>query len=537
MKRSFGVRVLHTLLLSCSALAVMCVASCEPTNPKDPAQSASHPLLAVSAEPEADGSRNVLQSALAGTWYEEDREALSSELVGYLNDATNEPLRDVCALVLPHAGYRWSGQTAAFGIKQIVGRSFQRVVVIGPSHRVAMENVASVPDVTHYATPLGEVALDQSFIAELKKHPVFQTVSRAHAGEHSVQIELPLLQQALGNSSFSFVPIVVGQLDRETIRHMADILRGLIDEQTLVVASSDFTHYGPNYGYVPFQDNVSESLKKLDSGSIERIRSKNVDTFLDYVDETGTTVCGRHAISILLAMLPVGAEVHLLHYDTSGRMTGNFSNSVSYVALAVTGKWSRGQPVAPQTEGPGLSHGAKKVLLKLARATLTYALEHRKMPTPEQLSIEITPAMRKISGVFVTLHKDGQLRGCIGEIFPSRPLYRAVMAQAINAGLNDRRFLQVQPSELKEIDFEISVLTPPHPVASANDIEIGKHGVVLKKSGHSAVFLPQVAVEQGWDRDTTLTYLAKKAGLPADAWREGATFDVFEAVVFGEHGE
>jgi AmmeMemoRadiSam system protein A len=176
-------------------------------------------------------------------------------------------------------------------------------------------------------------------------------------------------------------------------------------------------------------------------------------------------------------------------------------------------------------------------LLKLARATLTYALDKWELPTPEQLDLEITPAMRRIAGVFVTLNKAGELRGCVGEIFPSRPLYRSVMRQAVNAGLNDRRFPRVDSSELTDIDIEISVLTPPSPVETADQIVIGRHGVVLNKSGRSAVYLPKVAVEQGWDRETMLTHLAQKAGLRGDGWREGASFDVFEATVFGEAHE
>jgi AmmeMemoRadiSam system protein A len=233
-------------------------------------------------------------------------------------------------------------------------------------------------------------------------------------------------------------------------------------------------------------------------------------------------------------MLPADAEMHLLHYDTSGHITGDYANSVSYCAVGFCGEWSEAERVAAETEKTELSAADKTKLLKLARATLTYVLTNWRMPTADQLDVEITPAMKRVSGVFVTLHKKGELRGCIGEIFPIRPLYKAVIAEAINAGLNDYRFPRVKAAELQDIDFEISVLTPPKPIASAADIVVGKHGVVLKKGGRSAVFLPQVAVEQGWDRETMLSELSQKAGLPGDAWREGASFEVFEAIVFGE---
>jgi len=135
---------------------------------------------------------------------------------------------------------------------------------------------------------------------------------------------------------------------------------------------------------------------------------------------------------------------------------------------------------------------------------------------------------------FVTLKKNSQLRGCIGDIFPRQPLYKSVIINAINAGVNDRRFLPVTGTECNDITIEISALTVPEPIASPDDIRIGVDGVVLSKDGQSAVFLPQVAPEQGWDVKQMLTQLSLKAELPADAWKEGASFLVFQAVVFGE---
>ena len=526
--------LMGVVLIVAAAATVALQQRFQETNSADASLTASEDAR-ESRTTETPAVRRVFRSPLAGTWYDADSDRLSAEIGTYLDNAPDKKLADLCALILPHAGYRWSGQTAAYGIKQLAGRKFRRVIVMGPTHRVPMENIASVPDATHYATPLGELALDRDFLARLKKYDLFQTVPRAHDGEHSVQIEVPLLQHTLGQCPL--VPIVVGQLDRSTVRRLAEILRGLMDEQTLVVVSSDFTHFGDNFGYTPFSDDVAANLKKLDMDSMTQIRNKSVDGFFDHVDKTGTTICGRYAMGVLLAMLPAGSEAHLLHYDTSGRMSDDYSNSVSYLSVAFTGKWPKGSPVQVPSDRTALSDDDKQRLLRLARSTLAYALDHRTLPTAEQLDIEITPAMKGIFGAFVTLHKKGQLRGCIGEIVPTRPLYRAVMAQAVNAGLNDRRFSPVRAAELPELEFEISALTPPKPVASAQDIVIGKHGMVLKKDGRSAVFLPQVAVEQGWDLDQTLTHLSRKAGLPEDAWKSGASFTVFEAIVFGEGHE
>ena len=156
------------------------------------------------------------------------------------------------------------------------------------------------------------------------------------------------------------------------------------------------------------------------------------------------------------------------------------------------------------------------------------------MPEASQLGVKISDAMRQPRAAFVTLKKSGRLRGCIGDIFPQRPLYRSVIMNAINACVNDRRFPPVTQDECKDITIEISALTAPKPVASYHEIRIGTDGVVLNKEGHSAVFLPQVAPEQGWDLNQTLTQLSRKAGLGGDAWKKGASFLVFQAVVFGE---
>ncbi|HNR32221.1 MAG TPA: AmmeMemoRadiSam system protein B [Candidatus Hydrogenedentes bacterium] len=476
--------------------------------------------------------KNVFHSPLAGQWYTADAAALTKEIAGYLDEAETAPLDNVIALIQPHAGYQYSGRVAAHGVKAVAGKPFRRVIVLGPSHRLPMENTASVPDATHYATPLGETPLDLEFIDALKRHPCFQTHPYADDEEHSVQIQLPLLQQALGD--FRLVPIVVGDLDADTAHAMADVLRGLIDDRTLIVASSDFTHYGPRYGYVPFQQNVPDELEKLDMAAYEQIEKKDLDGFIAYLRRTGATVCGRAPISILLALLPPAAEARMLRYDTSGRITGDFANSVSYFSIAFTGTWGKGEAVAPAAAASALTDADQHLLLALARKTIAYALAHRRVPEIDELGLEITPNLRQVRGAFVTLNENEALRGCIGDIFPARPLYKAVLANAINAAFNDRRFTPLQPDELDKLHIEISALTPPAPVASPEDIVIGRDGVVLSKDGHSAVFLPQVAPEQGWDRETMLNHLALKASLPEDAWREGATFQVFQADVFKE---
>jgi len=234
-------------------------------------------------------------------------------------------------------------------------------------------------------------------------------------------------------------------------------------------------------------------------------------------------------------MLDKTAKADLVKYATSGELTGDFTNSVSYLSVAFGGSWEDYAEIPQQTNNPELTEEDKKQLLTLGRKTILYALQNQRVPQASELGVTVTDAMKRPRAAFVTLKKHSQLRGCIGDIFPYRPLYKSVIMNAIHACLHDRRFPPVTEAECKDITVEISALTAPEPVASPDDIRIGTDGVVLNKDGRSGVFLPQVAPEQGWDLDQTLTELSLKAELPADAWKEGASFLVFQAVVFGEN--
>ena len=487
----------------------------------------------------------VLHSTLAGRWYPADAEILSKQITGFFEKAQVQPINNVIAFILPHAGYQFSGQTAAFGLKT-TDKKYKRIVIIGPSHRVPMEEVLSVPRVTHYETPLGEIPLDVEFIDRLLKYSVFQNIPQTHKHEHSVQIEMPLLQYRQQN--FNLVPIVAGRCSLKTITKAGAILKSLVDDETLVIASSDFVHYGRNYGYVPFTQNIPEQIKKLDMEAYEHIARLDSKGFLEYKRRTGATICGYVPVAILLSMLDKPIEAKLTNYATSGELTGDFSNSVSYLSVAFSGMWGNCPEIEPPASNRELTKEDKEQLLTLARKSIVYALERQRVPETSELGVTISNTMKETRAAFVTLkkvpalqkdgktgpQKDSQLRGCIGDIFPQRPLYKSVIINAINAGINDRRFPRVTIAECNDITIEISALTAPKPIASPDDIRIGIDGVVLNKNGRSAVFLPQVAPEQGWDVNQMLTRLSLKAGLPADAWKEGANFLVFQAVVFGE---
>jgi MEMO1 family protein len=478
-----------------------------------------------------------LRSSLAGTWYPGDAEGLRSQIEACFDKADAGQRKDLIALIAPHAGYAYSGPTAAKGMA-LIARPYGRIIVIGPTHRVALRDGLIVPRAGSFQTPLGKIPIDEAVVDRLLQQPLFRDMPAAFEGENSVEIELPLLQFHQGRyGDFKLVPILAGQCSAETIDKAAAVLRTCVDANTLVVASSDFTHYGPNYDYVPFKEDVSQRLKDLDMGAYATIAAKNAQGLLDYQKKTGDTICGYIPVAILLSMLDSSTKVHRVDYTTSGQVTGDYTNSVSYLSVAFTGAWTAGpaagQGTRPAAEG-SLSEKDKRQLLSLARKTIEAYLRDGRPPSAADLGVQVSSALQMSRAAFVTLKKQGDLRGCIGDVLPRQPLYQSVIENAINAAVNDPRFMPVSPSEVKALRIEISALTVPSPVRSSGQIRLGTDGIILSKGGRRALFLPQVAPEQGWTLQQTLTELSRKAGLAPDAWREGASFQVFQAEVFGE---
>jgi AmmeMemoRadiSam system protein A/AmmeMemoRadiSam system protein B len=447
----------------------------------------------------------------------------------------------IIAMIGPHAGLRFSGSVAAVGYATLAHESVSRVFLLGPSHYGDFAGIAlPAPDIKSYATPLGELAIDREAVKALRGQPGFGGPAAAHGPEHSLEMHAIFL--AAVHPEALLVPLVVGNVgDAAEVRSVASRLRPLLRSGDVVIASSDFTHYGPNYGYQPFRDGVPRHLDELLRAASIPLFRRDLEGFDGHLRRTGDTICGRQPVRLLLALLPPDAAARRLAADTSGRMTGDFTNSVSYLAMVYRSS-SGWLPVSRRSRGSRFEQGpevlvpeAREIALRIARTALEYYLERDHIPDARELGVPSSGAMREPHAAFVTLKKEGALRGCIGHILPVEPLWRSIRDNAIAAAVKDKRFSPVAADELDDLKLEISVLPRPSPVAGPEEFEVGRHGVVLRAKGRSAVFLPKVALEQGWDRTTTLSHLARKAGLTVDVWRTpAAELSVFEAQVFAE---
>ena len=471
----------------------------------------------------------VRQAAVAGSWYPGDPAELA-ELVDGLLDATGAADCDDLpeALISPHAGYRFSGPVAGHAYGQVRGCHVRRVWVLAPSHKLSLRGAMVYP-VDAFRTPLGDLPVDTAASARLAERPGFAWLRGGDRKEHSLEMQLPLLQRALG--SFELVPILLGRVDAEEARRVADAIRPELGEGDLVVVSTDFTHHGPNFGYAPFEEELPRRIHELDHGAWAHLATPDVDGLHDYLEATGATVCGRNPLKVLAALVQPDARGAELAYDTSGAITGDWRNSVSYLAGRIDGPaWSGAGPAWGGARF--VSEEAAEALHALAWEALLHHYEQGGRLEVDEAALP--EGAGRTLGAFVTLNKDGRLRGCIGEIEPQRPAWEAVAARAVDAATGDPRFPRVRPDELDELELEVSLLGPSWEVSGASALVVGRHGVVLGTWPRTATFLPQVGPEQGWDRGQLLQHLARKAGLAPSAI-DASRLAVYEAQVI--HGE
>ncbi len=460
--------------------------------------------------------QRVREAAVAGLFYPKEKAELARNIDRLLAAAPAHSVADLRALICPHAGYPYSGPTAACGFKTLQGRDIKTVVVMAPSHYAAFRGIA-VGMAQAYRTPLGLIPVSDKAIALATRSPFAAEPAcrverptwwkqssltappalnedRPETWEHSLEVELPFLQKTL--TGFKLVPAVFGDVSPEDAARQ---LLPLLDDQTLLVASSDLSHYLPY-----------DTARGLDERTVKAICG------LDTAALNQEDACGRTPILTLLHIAKQkGWKARRLDYRNSGDTAGDKRAVVGYTAIAF---------FAPGQEK--FSSAEWKRLLQLARDTVKAAADGKAPPAVDEAN---SPASFKaITGCFVTLTRRGELRGCIGHIIPQRPLAKAVIENAVNAALHDFRFPPLESKEVGDIEIEVSVLTEPKPLEFTTPEDLlrklhpHKDGVVLRLDGNAATYLPQVWAEIP-DKVEFLDSLSRKAGSAQGAWRKPGT--------------
>jgi MEMO1 family protein len=495
------------------------------------------PLSRAAAAP----SPGVRKPAVAGQFYPSDRGTLSRAVAGFLADALAPSGERPVAIVVPHAGYMFSGQIAADAYKEASGFDYETVVILGVNHTTAGFDGISVYPSGGFETPLGIALVDADLAARvMKADKRFAFSPPVHEREHSIEVQVPFVQTVFPKAKI--LPVVVGSQDPDLCARFGEVLAdATTGKKILIVASSDLSHYPRYEDAVRVDRETLEAIASLDAVKYEAVTARQMQ---EPPVQLETCACGEGPVlAAIAAAKKTGANrARILSYANSGStLVGDRSRVVGYGAVSFVARGSASLPVpaaAPDPPGEasadigdtGFTADQKTALLRFARDTIRRYFDTETLPLPRGYD----PALARKSGAFVTLEEHGELRGCIGHMSEDLPLYQVVGLCALQSAFNDRRFSPLEPEELSAVEIEISVLTPYKRVNGYQDIQIGRDGVLMEKDGRSAVYLPQVAVEQGWSRDEMLEQLSLKAGLPHDAWKKNAVFRTFQATVFGE---
>lgn len=475
-------------------------------------------------------AESLHRSPMAGRWFPADGAALHQLLDQSLQSAARRaggvaiPRPGLLALVVPHAGLEFSGVAAASAYRLIGTPPPRTAIVLAFSHRVPLEGVATV-DVDVFDSPAGPVKVAREVAGELG----FPVLDERSVCDHSLENQLPFLRKALPGTPI--VPLYVGRLDAAGLAAAAKKLAARVRAGDLLIASSDFTHYGKIYGHTPFPAGarLAERLRARAEQAFDAIGSLEVAAFDRHLESTGDTICGRDPIRLLMAALAeAGRPTYMTtaDYQTSADSPASKDPNVSvgYGALAF-------YPVTSfQVDRP-----AQRVLLDHARSTLEAMVDQRsRSAAAAPALLPAVPAFAQRTGAFVTIRKGKELRGCVGVLAPNSPLLATIADRTLAAARSDPRFPPLTREEFP-VSLEVSLLTPLKRLARWQSWRPGL-GAVLTVGGAGALLLPQVAAEMGWSRpEEFLGALARKAGLAPDAYRDAqAKVYVFEAQVFGE---
>ena len=466
----------------------------------------------------------VRPATQAGRFYESDARVLSHEVDSLLARHAQSDFEDAAALIVPHAGYYFSGNVAASAYARLHPKKpYQRIFLLGPSHYEWLDGASVNNEVDYYATPLGEVKVDRETARQLiATDSVFFYRPEAHDREHCLEVQLPFLQRHLGEVP-PIVPIIISTNDFSKLERMAKVLKPWFTDDNLFIISSDFSHY-PSYADACEVD--GRTGEAVASGDVGRFIATIEDNARRGIRNLSTSACGEFPIITLMLMLDHQCQVKHIMYQNSGDIGDHdHSRVVGYHAFTVI----RNGQTQVNTDF-SLSTDDKKMLKDIALQSIKDSLDGKRMAQPT-LNSKFSILNYKC-GAFVSLHKQGRLRGCIGHFGEDMPLHQIVAEMARAAAFEDPRFLPVTRDELNDLDIEISVLTPMRRIQSLDEFQLHKHGIYIRKGYRSGTFLPQVADEVNWTKEEFVGHCSQdKAGLGWDGWRDAELY-VYEAIVF-----
>jgi AmmeMemoRadiSam system protein B/AmmeMemoRadiSam system protein A len=474
--------------------------------------------------------------AVADQFYPADKNELSNYVKTLLARAPKKELSgQIVALIVPHAGYIFSSGVASYAYKQIEGLDFDTVIIVGLSHGYPLREISLYPK-GKFETPLGLVEIDEILASNLMAdNPKIKFIPEAQMDEHSLEVQMPFLQTVLKN--FKIVPILINNSDYELCQSLAlSISKNATGKKILLIASTDMSHY-PKWSDAYNLD--LETLKVLESFDPVKLTNYLKEKSKQNITNVDCLLCAEAAVlTTILAAKNLGADtVITLKYANSGDTAGDKSRVVGYGALAITRKnasfnQNLKKEVLTLFDPKVLNEEDKKELLSLARQTILQTLKNGRLAAPEVSN----PKFSSNAAVFVTLWEKYQLRGCVGQTQAVYPLKEAIVVAAYQAAFGDMRFMPVEEKELKDINIEISVLSPLEKINNIDKIKLGTNGVYVSREGNAGIFLPEVATQTGWTKEEFLNHLCReKAGLPPQAWKDPATeLYIFTTTVFSE---
>lgn len=478
----------------------------------------------------SDNSLITREPAVAGQFYPGHPERLKSELARLFSKVTSQhKASHILALIAPHAGYPYSGSVAASAFAQLDPKSaYDQIFIIGSSHRYSFDG-AAVYTRGPYKTPLGTIPVNIQVSRELVSlNSYIKDSYESHLYEHCLEVLLPFLQFRL-EKPFQIVPVIIATQRASTCRKIADTLRSFLTPSNLFVISTDFSHF-PDYDHAC----------RVDHLTAEAIQSGNPDVLLESLDHhehagipgLSTCLCGWTSVLTLLYMTEKLPDIRysLINYRNSGDAAGMMDKSrvVGYCAMAIEQSriQSAGSESATSAE---LSSDEQHMLLELAHDAIRSKCIAAYKPAPGPWNL--TPALMRQAGVFVSLYLHGKLRGCIGRFTPDQPLYEMVQSMAVSAAFHDHRFPSLKAGEVEHLKIEISILTPLRAIETLDAIELGRHGIYIKKGYNTGTYLPQVALNTGWTRLEFVEHCAsEKAGIGRNGWKDAELF-VYEAFI------